>query len=118
MVLPSYHEGLPMAILEGMAAGKGIISTPVGAIQEVIGEENGILVKPGNVVALAKALLWYSSNTEALVRVSANNIKRAEEVFSIRRTHETLAKYYRQVMEEGEQDGAEETADQCDRACV
>lgn len=79
VVLPSYHEGLPMAILEGMAAGKAIISTPVGAIQEVIGEENGILVKPGNVVALAKALLWYSSNTEALVRVSANNIKRAEE---------------------------------------
>ncbi|MDE7055163.1 MAG: glycosyltransferase family 4 protein [Oscillospiraceae bacterium] len=99
VVLPSYHEGLPMAILEGMAAGKAIISTTVGAIPEVVGAENGILVKPGDVPALADALLQCSGDTARLRRISANNRKRAEEVFGIRRTHETLSKYYRQVME-------------------
>ena len=44
LVLPSYNEGLPMAILEGMACGKAIISTKVGAIPEVVKEENGILI--------------------------------------------------------------------------
>lgn len=62
VVLPSYHEGLPMAILEGMAAGKAIISTTVGAIPEVVTGGNGTLVEPGDVIALAQALLQYGGN--------------------------------------------------------
>lgn len=57
LVLPSYNEGLPMAILEGMACGKAIISTTVGAIPEVVKKENGILVQPGDVTALANVTL-------------------------------------------------------------
>lgn len=99
VVLPSYHEGLPMAILEAMAAGKAIISTTVGAIPEVVGAENGILVEPGDIPALAEALLRCSSDGEALARMSASNRKRAQEVFSIRRTHEALAECYRLATE-------------------
>ena len=54
LVLPSYNEGLPMAILEGMACGKAIISTRVGAIPEVVKKDNGILIQPGDVNALAR----------------------------------------------------------------
>ena len=97
LVLPSYHEGLPMAILEAMAAGKAIISTNVGAIPEVVGDGNGILVEPGDVPALTQALLRCSADGEALARMSANNREKAEGVFSIRRTHEALAEYYRQA---------------------
>ena len=97
LVLPSYHEGLPMAILEAMAAGKAIISTNVGAIPEVVGDGNGILVEPGDVSALTRALLRCSADGDALARMSANNREKAEDVFSIRRTHETLAEYYRQA---------------------
>lgn len=56
-VLPSFNEGLPMALLEAMAWGLVPLVTPVGAIPEVIiHRRNGLLVPPGDVLALSSAL--------------------------------------------------------------
>lgn len=56
-VLPSYNEGLPMALLEAMSWGLAAISTPVGGIPEVLASgQNGLLVIPGDIPALADAL--------------------------------------------------------------
>lgn len=56
-MLPSYHEGLPMAILEAMSWGLPIITTPVGGIPEVVIEkQNGLLITPGNVQQLSQAM--------------------------------------------------------------
>ena len=52
-ILPSYYEGLPMAILEAMSAGKPIISTSVGGIPSVVQPmHNGWLIEPGKVSQL------------------------------------------------------------------
>lgn len=62
-VLPSYHEGLPMAILEAMAAGLAVVSTPVGGIPEVIADGyNGFLITPGDVGALTDRLTMLANN--------------------------------------------------------
>lgn len=57
LVLPSYAENLPMVILEAFAQGVPVISTPVGAIPEVLKpERNGLLVSPGDISGLAASI--------------------------------------------------------------
>ena len=99
VVLPSYQEGLPMFLLEGMAAGRAVISTTVGAIPEAVKEENGILIEPGDVSALAEALLRCSGDIGLLASMSEQNRERAERLFSVRQMHKRLAEYYRELGE-------------------
>lgn len=49
LVCPSYAEGMPNVILEGMARGCCIIATDVGAVRSFIDDEVGWLIQPGNV---------------------------------------------------------------------
>ncbi len=57
LVLPSWAEGLPNAMIEGMAAGLAVVVTGVGAIPELITDRcSGMLVEPRNADSLARAL--------------------------------------------------------------
>lgn len=57
LVLPSFEEGFPNALLEGMALGLPVVSTPVDGIPElVVDGVTGVLTPPGDAPALAAAL--------------------------------------------------------------
>lgn len=64
-VLPSFSEGLPLSVLEGMAQGLPIVATTVGGIPEVVTQnQEGILVPPKDAQALADALAQVVQNSE------------------------------------------------------
>lgn len=97
VILPSYNEGLPMAILEGMASGKAIISTTVGAIPEVVSKDNGILIEPGDVKALAKSIDVICNDLDLLNHFKTYNIKKITENYSMETMHIQLLEYYKSV---------------------
>ncbi|MBB4854701.1 glycosyltransferase involved in cell wall biosynthesis [Mycobacteroides chelonae] len=71
-VLPSHAEGLPMALLEAMASAVAVITTPVGSIAEVVHDgENGVLVTPGDLDALAAALTLLTNDHGERARLAA-----------------------------------------------
>lgn len=66
-ILPSYNEGLPIAILEAMSYSMPIISSPVGGIPEVVKSGvNGVLVTPGDDKEIYEAINKYVSNPSLL----------------------------------------------------
>lgn len=57
VVLPTFHEAFPRAVLEAMAAGKPVVASRVGGVPEaVVDGETGLLAAPGDPAALAAAL--------------------------------------------------------------
>ena len=59
LLLPSIGEGFPVVIPEAFSAACGIVTTDVGAIPEVVGEENGCVVAPSDQTALREAIVSY-----------------------------------------------------------
>lgn len=76
LVLPSYHEGLPMAVLEAMAHRLPVVATEVGSIGDVVDEHTGILVPVGDPPALAQAVKELIEDKERRERLGENGYQR------------------------------------------
>lgn len=70
-VLPSEYEGYGMAVAEALARGLPVISTPTGAISEILTGGAGVLVPPGDVPALANALVRAISDPRYRAQLSS-----------------------------------------------
>jgi glycosyltransferase involved in cell wall biosynthesis len=63
IVLPSFSEGLPLAILEAMACGKVVVASRVGELKQIIKDgKNGFLIEPGNAEQLSATLVKVLNN--------------------------------------------------------
>lgn len=96
--LPSHVEGLPMALLEAMAAGMPIVTTPVGGIPDAV--RDGIeasLVPPGDVDALAAAIDRLLVDEALRVRLGAAAQSRVEQEFGLARVSAQLDALYSQL---------------------
>ncbi len=103
-LLPSYEEGLPMAMLEAMAQGLAPIVSPVGGIPNVVGDGvEGLLVEPGDVAALATALRRMVDDGELRRGVAAAARARAEH-FDVGRWYDDLTELWISLAARGRRD--------------
>jgi glycosyltransferase involved in cell wall biosynthesis len=103
-VLPSYAEGLPMALLEAMAWGLPAITTPVGSIPEHVRDGvHGILVRPGDVSELAGAIERLVMD-DALRARMGERAREAAEPLDVRVYGQKVAAIYRQMALHGAAD--------------
>jgi glycosyltransferase involved in cell wall biosynthesis len=80
VVLPSRSEGLPLSVVEALAAGKPLVATRAGGIPEIIGDgENGLLADADDPAGLAEALSVLAENPELRARLAAAGRRTFEE---------------------------------------
>lgn len=98
-VLPSYNEGLPGSILEAMAVGVPIISTPVGGIPEAVLENrNGFLINPGDVDTLYEKIVALGQNKDLRETMGMESQKIIKEKFEIKSIVGRLGEIYGEVV--------------------
>jgi glycosyltransferase involved in cell wall biosynthesis len=91
-VLSSLTEGMPISILEAMAAGLPIVSTRVGGVDEAaIDGQNALFVNPGDSHGLAQAMIRMARSVD-LAKMGATGRATVQERFSIEKT---WSEYYK-----------------------
>jgi glycosyltransferase involved in cell wall biosynthesis len=85
------RDGLPNVVLEAMASGRAIVATDVGAIASaIVDHENGLLVPPGDPVALGQALGLLGGNRNLRTRLGRNGRTCAERDYEVGRCSESF----------------------------
>jgi glycosyltransferase involved in cell wall biosynthesis len=83
LVLPSHREGLPIVILEAMAASLPVIATPVGAVPDVVEDgTTGLLAPVGDTDALAEKVAALAADPALRRRLGTRARETVEERFS------------------------------------
>ena len=84
-VLPSFAEGVPVVLMEAMAAGLPVVSTRIAGIPElVVDGESGILVPPGDGNALTVALDKLLSDRDMCAAMGAKGRARVQADYNLR----------------------------------
>ena len=97
-ILPSLTEGLPLALLEAMAAGVAVVATRVGGMPAALDEGRaGLLIPPGDPVALADAVEELSDSADGRARLSAGARSRVRACYDVSRQAAALEALYRRL---------------------
>ena len=84
-LLPSWKESLPYALLEAAAHGLALISTQVGAIDQVLCDgKNGFFVKPGDVPMLAHTIEKLLADRSMVLKMGKESRRICEERFALK----------------------------------
>ncbi len=102
-VMPSFSEGTPNRGIEAMACGKPVIASAVGGIPDMIADEAGLLVTPGDVPELAAAILKLARDRELRQQMGQAARDRYRKLFSPSVVTPLMLDTYRRVVDHGQQ---------------
>jgi len=98
-VYPSYHEGMPMAVIEAMACGLPIIATQVGGLPDLVCPGlNGLLVPAGQPDQLANAIHQLVVNPQMRYSMQTGSFRLAQENFDIEKLVFRLLDIYQALL--------------------
>lgn len=97
LVLPSYHEGLPMVILEALTTSCAIISTKVGGTPELLDDENACWVDTQSPGQIAEAIMHIHTDRDALNKMKERN-RLLSERFSIESHINKICEIYSSII--------------------
>ncbi|MDQ5821324.1 MAG: glycosyltransferase family 4 protein [Actinomycetota bacterium] len=99
-VLPSANEGTPVTAIEALAAGKPVVATRVGGTPDVVRDgQDGFLVAPGDVDALADRLAELATDPKLRERMGEAARARVRERYSVERLVDDVDRLYRSLLE-------------------
>ena len=98
-VLPSLSEGIPMALLEAMAASRAVVASRVGGIPEIIEDGfEGFLVEPMDVDSLAERCRLLIESPDVARKMGEQGRKRVERDFSATAMADRVASVYKELL--------------------
>jgi glycosyltransferase involved in cell wall biosynthesis len=80
------HEGIPVALMEAMSRGVPVVATRTGGIPELVSPGTGLLVPPGDSIALADAIqsvLEDAGLRETLARSGRKRVMQAYDIVEV-----------------------------------
>jgi glycosyltransferase involved in cell wall biosynthesis len=107
-VLPSLYEGLPVSVLEAMAAERPVVATAIGGTDEAVTtEDTGLLVPSRDPAALALAIRRLQEDPRLARRLAAAGRARVEREFSSSATARQVMAIYDEVLAEAGASGGD-----------
>jgi glycosyltransferase involved in cell wall biosynthesis len=99
VTLPSFHEGLPTVLIEAASCGRPLVATDIPGCRAVITpDENGILVPPGDVQALAKALVRLVQSPKLRQQMGRAARQRVLDKFTYQQVNAATINVYRHYL--------------------
>ncbi len=98
--LPSYREGAPKSLLEALAAGRAIVTTDVEGCRDIVVDgENGLLIPPREVGALADALALLIQDPQRCAAFGRAGRQRAVALFATKLIEQQTLDLYQQMLQ-------------------
>jgi len=98
-VLPSLDEGLPLVVLEAMAAARAVVATHVGGTSEALRHSiDGLVVPPADLNALGEAMALLARDPAMRRRMALSGRQRVQDDFSIQRVAGEVIEVYKQAL--------------------
>lgn len=96
-VLPSRSEGMPLTILEAMASGLPVVSTPVGELPSLVSKDNGWLAPSVSARGLYQSLLLAQQNKDKWLAIGRRNRDKVDKTYSWSQMVNTVLILYKEL---------------------